>query len=94
MEIIDCQFLETPWYGSRQMVRHLAREGHKCGRHRVRRLMQLMRLVPIYQEPKTSKWSSPTEVVLRYVQENGGNRWQTSDQSQKRLLRSYGRLRF
>ena len=47
MEIIDRQFLETPWYGSRQMARHIQREGHGCGRHRVRRLMRLMRLVPI-----------------------------------------------
>jgi hypothetical protein len=28
---------------------------HKCGRHRVRRLMRLMRLVPIYQVPNTSR---------------------------------------
>ena len=55
MAIIDRQFLETPWYGSRQMARHMQRAGHKCGRHRVRRLMKLMRLVPIYQEPKTSQ---------------------------------------
>lgn len=41
MEIIDRQFLETPWYGSRQMARYMQREGHKCGRHRVRRLMRL-----------------------------------------------------
>jgi putative transposase len=33
MEIIDKQFLETPWYGSRQMARHMRRQGHKCGRH-------------------------------------------------------------
>ena len=33
----------------------MKREGLRCGRHRVRRLMKLMRLVPIYQEPKTSK---------------------------------------
>jgi len=55
MNIIDKQFLETPWYGSRQMARHMQRQGHKCGRHRVRRLMRLMRLVPIYQTPNTSK---------------------------------------
>ena len=42
MEIIDKQFLETPWYGSRQMARHMKRQGHKCGRHRVRRLMRLI----------------------------------------------------
>jgi putative transposase len=55
MEIIDKQFLETPWYGSRQMARCMQRNNHKCGRHRVRRLMRLMRLVPIYQKPNTSK---------------------------------------
>ena len=49
----DKQFLETPWYGSRQMARFMQRNYHKCGRHRVRRLMRLMRLVPIYQEPNT-----------------------------------------
>jgi putative transposase len=51
MEIIDKQFLETPWYGSRQMARFMKRNNHRCSRHRVRRLMRLMRLVPIYQEP-------------------------------------------
>jgi len=55
MVIIDKQFLETPWYGSRQMARYMQRLGHKCGRHRVRRLMRLMRLVPIYQASNTSK---------------------------------------
>ena len=38
MEIIDRQFLDTPWYGSRQMTRFMQRQGHKCGRHRVRRV--------------------------------------------------------
>ena len=66
MEIIDKQFLETPWYGSRQMARHMQREGHKCGRHRVRRLMKLMRLVPIYQEPKTSK-KHPAHKIYPYL---------------------------
>ena len=27
MRLIDEQFLETPWYGSRQMARHLRRNG-------------------------------------------------------------------
>ena len=39
MRLIDEQFLETPWYGSRQMARHLRRQGHEVGRKRVRRLM-------------------------------------------------------
>lgn len=66
MELIDEQFLKTPWYGSRQMARHMQREGHKCGRHRVRRLMRLMRLVPIYQEPKTSQ-KNPAHKIYPYL---------------------------
>ena len=31
MRLIDEQFLETPWYGSRQMVRHLRRNGWWSG---------------------------------------------------------------
>lgn len=54
MRAIDGQFLETPWYGSRQMVRHLRRQGHEVGRKRVRRLMARMGLAAIYQRPKTT----------------------------------------
>ena len=32
MRLIDEQFLETPFYGSRQMVRHLRRQGYRIGR--------------------------------------------------------------
>jgi len=32
MRMIDAQFLETPYYGSRQMLRHLARHEHKVSR--------------------------------------------------------------
>ncbi len=54
MRLIDVQFLETPWYGSRQMARHLRREGYTVGRKRIRRLMARMGLVPIYQRPRTT----------------------------------------
>jgi hypothetical protein len=54
MRLIDEQFLETPWYGSRQMARHLRREGYAVGRKRVRRLMARMGLEPIYQRPRTT----------------------------------------
>jgi putative transposase len=66
MGIIDKQFLETPWYGSRQMARYMQRQGHKCGRHRVRRLMRLLRLVPIYQTPNTSK-KHPRHKIYPYL---------------------------
>jgi putative transposase len=54
MRLIDRQFLETPWSGSRQMARHLRREGYTVGRKRVRRLMAKMGLAPIYQRPRTT----------------------------------------
>ncbi len=54
MRVIDAAFLDMPWYGSRQMVRHLRRLGHDVGRRRVRRLMTKMGLSPIYQRPRTS----------------------------------------
>ena len=54
MRAIDAAFLDMPWYGSQQMARHLCREGWNVGRRRVRRLMRLMGLAPIYQRPRTS----------------------------------------
>src|SRR3546814_5643303 len=36
MRVIDASFLDMPWYGSRQMVRHLRRGGYEVGRRRVR----------------------------------------------------------
>ncbi len=54
MRLIDEQHLETPYYGSRQMARHLRREGYCVSRKRVRRLMKKMGLQAIYQRPKTS----------------------------------------
>ena len=54
MRRIDELFLKYPFYGSRQMVRQLRRDGVRVGRHRVRRLMRLMGLEAIYQAPRTS----------------------------------------
>ncbi len=55
MRRIDEQFLETPFYGSRQMTRHFRRRGYSVGRKRIRRLMRKMGLTPIYQKPRTSE---------------------------------------
>jgi putative transposase len=66
MRLIDEQFLETPWYGSRQMARQLRRQGWCIGRHRVRRLMLKMGLAPIYQRPKTSE-PHPQHKVYPYL---------------------------
>ncbi len=55
MRLIDERFLETPFFGVRQMTWHLRNEGHLVNEKRIRRLMRLMGLMPIYQKPNTSK---------------------------------------
>ncbi len=66
MHAFDEQFLETPWYGARQMAQHLKRLGYCVGRKRVRRLMRLMGLAPIYQKPRTSD-PNPGHRVYPYL---------------------------
>ena len=66
MRRIDELFLKYPFYGSRQMVRQLWRDGVRVGRHRVRRLMRLMGLEAIYQAPRTST-PHPAHRVYPYL---------------------------
>lgn len=66
MRIIDAAFMETPWYGSRQMARHLRRQGWCVGRKRVRRLMRRIGLSPIYQVPRTSE-PNPQHRIYPYL---------------------------
>ena len=66
MRRLDEQFLETPYYGSRQMVYHLKRQGYQVGRKRVRRLMAKMGLAVIYQKPRTSQ-PHPENRVFPYL---------------------------
>lgn len=54
MAEIDRQFLDMPFYGARQMTWHLRAEGRLVNVKRVRRLMRLMGLMPIYRKPRTS----------------------------------------
>ena len=54
MRRIDALSLEYPFYGGRQMARHLRREGVSVGRRRVRRLMRVTGLEAIYRRPRTS----------------------------------------
>ena len=66
MRLIDEQFMETPFYGARQMARHLRRCGHCVGRKRVRRLMARMGLAAVYQKPRTSV-PHPEHEVFPYL---------------------------
>ena len=47
-------------------MRHLAREGKRVGRHRVRRLMRLLGLEAIYRKPRTSV-ANPDHRVYPYL---------------------------
>ena len=66
MRWLDELHLAYPFYGSRQMVRHLRREGVVSGRHRVRRLMRLMAMEAIYRKPRTSV-ANPEHRVYPYL---------------------------
>ena len=54
MQEIDRAFTEWPFLGVRQMRDYLVLLGYGVGRKRVRRLMRLMGLMPVYQKPRTS----------------------------------------
>lgn len=71
MRLIDQQFLDTPFYGVPQMTWHLQNEGHAVNPKRIRWLMRLMRLMPIYQKPDTSR---PTKGHKTYPYLLGGLR--------------------
>jgi putative transposase len=65
MRVIDEQFLETPFYGSRQMTRWLRRQGDTVSRKRVRRLMRLLGVHAIFPRPRTSQ-AHPAHRVYPY----------------------------
>lgn len=66
MRLIDEEFLEDPSYGARQMARYLRRQGYWVNRKRVKRLMQKMGLMAIYQRPNTSK-PHPEHTIYPYL---------------------------
>ena len=58
--------METPFFGTRQMTRHLIREGFAVSRKRIKRLMRLMGLQAIYQKPRTSN-PNPEHKIYPYL---------------------------
>jgi putative transposase len=54
MQAIDRIYMEEPTYGSRRIRDELRKLGYKVGRKRVRRLMQVMGIEPIYSKPRLS----------------------------------------
>ncbi|WP_420634279.1 IS3 family transposase [Candidatus Palauibacter sp.] len=66
MRRMDELHMAYPFYGSRQLMRHLRREGATAGRHRIRRLMRLMGVEATYRRPRTSV-ASPEHRVFPYL---------------------------
>ncbi len=66
--------LETPFFGVRQMTWHLRNDGHLVNEKRIRRLMRLMGLMPIYQKPNTSR---PAKGHKTYHSPLCLNQWRT-----------------
>jgi putative transposase len=66
MALIDRQYLQTPFYGSRRMAAWLQAQGHAVNRKRVQRLMLRMGLAAIYQRPRTSK-PAPEHRIYPYL---------------------------
>jgi putative transposase len=76
MALIDRQYLERPFYGSRRMAAWLRRQGHRVTRKRVKRLMRMMGITGIYQPPNTSRPARGHRVypyLLRDLEVNRGN---------------------
>ena len=69
LRLIDEQFLETPFFGSRQMTRWLRREGYTVSRKRVRRLMRVLGLQAVFQRPRTSQ-PHPEHRIYPYLLRN------------------------
>ena len=62
MDLIDRQFTETPFYGSRRLTAWLNRQGYHVNRKRTQRVMRLMGLEAIYPKPNISKRRKDHEV--------------------------------
>jgi putative transposase len=55
VKLIDQQYLETPFYGSRRMSVVLRQNGYAVNRKRVQRLMRQMGIEAIYPKPRLSQ---------------------------------------
>jgi putative transposase len=66
MKLIDQQYLDRPFYGSRRMTAWLRNQGYRVNRKRVRRLMEIMGLRAIYRRPRTSQ-PAPSHQVYPYL---------------------------
>ncbi|CCK80225.1 integrase [Desulfobacula toluolica Tol2] len=66
MKLIDIEYTDHPFYGTRQMRNIMRRKGYKINRKRVQRLMRKMGIQSIAPKPNTSK-AHPQNKVYPYL---------------------------
>lgn len=66
MRLIDEQYMETPYYGSRRMAALLNRKGRAVNRKRIQRLMRIMGLEGLFPGKKTTI-RAPDHKVYPYL---------------------------
>ena len=66
MRLIDEQYLQRPFFGSRRMALWLASVGHVVNRKRVQRLMRRMGIEALYPKPRTTH-HNPQHRVFPYL---------------------------
>lgn len=66
MNLIDQQFMKTPFYGSPRMTWMLRKMGHLVNHKRVERLMRMMGISAIYPKPRTSA-PNPENKIYPYL---------------------------
>ena len=62
MRLIDEEYTQHPFFGTRQIRNHLQRQGYKINRKRVQRLMRLMGIQSVAPKPNTSKPSKKHKI--------------------------------
>ena len=90
--LIDEEYTRRPFYGSRRMVVHLARHGHRVNRKRVQRLMRLLGLAGMAPGPSTSAKHPEHKVypyLLRGLQVSRPNQVWSADITYIRLARGF-----
>jgi putative transposase len=66
MRLLDEEYLQHPFYGSRKLVLAIEARGHTVNRKRVQRLMRLMGLEALVPKPNTSR-SHPAHKKYPYL---------------------------
>lgn len=69
MRLIDQEYTDHPFYGSRQMRNYLRRQGYRINRKRVQRLMHKMGIESVAPKPNTSK-AHPEHRIYPYLLRN------------------------